>query len=74
MNNTEFKIGDKIYHASNSSVYWIIEKIENNEAFCSTLIKETLEQKKEKFTLTSIKKYKTPSIRVSGPRTRNTRF
>lgn len=65
MEETGFKIGDKIYHASNDRVLWIIEKVEGNEAYCSTLIKETLEHKKEKFTLTSIVKYKRPQIKTS---------
>jgi len=43
---SEFKIGDNIFHKSNSTIVWTIEKIENNEAVCSTLVKDTYEQKK----------------------------
>jgi hypothetical protein len=57
MNKETFQVGDKVYHISQPSIHWVIEKIDNKEAFCSTIIKETLEQKKESFSLTSIKKY-----------------
>lgn len=66
MSNPIFKIGDKVYHTSSPSIHWIIEKIVDNEAYCSTLIKETFEQKKEKFSLSSIKKYEATKIIVSG--------
>lgn len=60
---TEFKIGDEVYHKSNPSVKWIIERISSEyEIHCSTVIKETLEQKKEVFTSTSIKKCSDTSI------------
>jgi len=52
----EFNPGDKIYHMSLSSVVWIVEKVENDLIYCSTLIRGTLELKKEKFSPTSIKK------------------
>lgn len=67
---TDFKIGDSIFHKSNSTIKWIIESIDNNEAYCSTVIKETLEQKKEVFSLTSIEKCAEPKIYV-GSRKRN---
>ena len=56
MDNTDLKIGDKIYHLSNSRVAWVVEKIEHNLVFCSTLMINTLEQRKENFLITSIKK------------------
>jgi hypothetical protein len=56
MENAEFKIGDKIFHLSNSSVAWVIEKIENDLVTCSTLMRGTLEYRKENFSITSIKK------------------
>lgn len=65
-----FKIGDEIYHKSNPTIKWIIEKIDNNEIYCSTVVKETLEQKKEIFTVTSIEKCAEPTIYVS-PKKRN---
>ena len=65
MEKTEFKIGDKIYHASNSTILWIIEKIEDNDVYCSTVLKDSFEQKKEVFAMTSIVKYEKPKIRTS---------
>lgn len=67
---SEFKIGDQIFHKSNSSVKWIIERISGNDIYCSTVMKETLEQKKEVFTKTSIEKCAEPQI-IIGKRTRN---
>lgn len=64
MKNSDFEIGDSVYHKSNPSVLWTIEKIEGNEAYCSTIIKNTLEQKKEKLSLTSIIKYEPPQVRM----------
>lgn len=58
----KFNIGDEIYHKSNPTIKWIIEKIDNNEAFCSTIIKESFEQKKEAFAITSIEKCTSPRI------------
>jgi hypothetical protein len=74
MDKKEFQIGDKIIHKSNSSVIWIIERIENNEAYCSTLLKDTREQKKEKFILTSICHYSPPQIRVGTSSRRGNYF
>lgn len=51
-----FNIGDKVYHRSDSSIIWVIEKIEKDEAYCSTVIKETAELKKEKFALITLAK------------------
>lgn len=70
---SEFKIGDNIYHKSNPTIAWTIDKIENNEAFCSTLIKETYEHKKVIFSLTSIEKCAEPTIFI-GKRTRNNHY
>lgn len=67
---SDFKIGDKIFHKSNSSIKWIVERIDNNEVYCSTVIKETLEQKKETFAITSIEKCAEPKI-IVGKRTRD---
>lgn len=74
MDKKEFQIGDKIIHKSNSSVIWIIERIENNEAYCSTLLKDTKEQKKEKFILTSISHYSPPKIRFGTSSRRGNYF
>lgn len=70
---TDFKIGDEIFHKSNPTIKWVIERIDNNEAYCSTIIKETLEHKKEIFTLTSIEKCAEPKI-IIGKRTRNNNY
>lgn len=64
MDKMEFTIGEKVCHKSNSTIIWIIERIEGDEAYCSTLLKNTLVQKKEKFALTSIKKYEPPKVRI----------
>lgn len=56
MSDEEFKPGDKVYHRSNSSIVWVIEKIEKGEAYCSTLLKGTAELKKGKFLLTTLAK------------------
>lgn len=69
----ELKIGDNIFHKSDSTIAWTIEKIENNEAVCSTLIKDTYEQKKAVFTLTSISKCAESTI-IVGKRTRNNHY
>jgi len=69
----DFKIGDNIFHKSNSTVKWVVERIDENEAYCSTIIKDTLEQKKEVFALTSIEKCAEPKIYVSK-RTRNNHY
>jgi hypothetical protein len=73
MDKIDFKIGDKVFHKSNYFIVWIIERIENNEAFCSTILKDTMEQKKEKFALTSIEKHeqKQASIRTVSSRRNN---
>jgi hypothetical protein len=66
MDKTDFSVGDKIFHKSNASIIWIIERIDENEAYCSTVLKDTFEQKKEKFALTSIEKYvpRQPNLRT----------
>lgn len=66
----DFKIGDNIFHKSNPSIKWTIENIENNQAFCSTLIKETCELKKAVFSLVSIEKCAESGV-IIGKRTRN---
>ena len=67
---TDFNIGDEIYHKSNSSIKWIIERISDGEVYCSTIMKDTLEQKKEAFTITSIEKCAIPKI-IVAKKTRN---
>ena len=54
--NTEFNLGDKVYHKSNSSIIWVIERIEKekNEAHCSTLDGVTKELKRERFALITL--------------------
>lgn len=71
MNKPDIKVGDKIVHKSNKSVVWIVEEVEKDEVYCSTLLKDTKEQKREKFVLTSIEKYEPPphsSIKVISGR------
>lgn len=67
---SDFKIGDEIFHKSNSSIKWIIERINDNEVYCSTVIRETLEQKKEVFPITSIQKCAEPRV-IIGRKPRN---
>ncbi|CAM1364237.1 hypothetical protein [Tenacibaculum xiamenense] len=74
MSNIDFKIGDKIFHKSESRVTWIIESIENGEATCSTVIKETLEQKRQKFKLASIEKCGAETFRIGSTKRRNNHF
>ena len=69
----ELKIGDKIFHKSNSSIVWIVERINENEVYCSTVIKETLEQKKGTFNITSIEKCGEPRVYIAK-RTRDNRW
>ncbi|WP_367916375.1 hypothetical protein [Leadbetterella sp. DM7] len=59
---SDFKIGDEVFHKSNSSIKWIIERISENEVHCSTIVKETLELRKEVFTVSSLSKYEEPKI------------
>jgi hypothetical protein len=56
MNKIEFNPGDKVYHKSNSSIVWIIEKIENDEAYCSTVNNDTRQKSNERFALVTIAK------------------
>lgn len=56
MNNLEFNLGDKVYHKSDSSIIWVIENIENEEAYCSTLDIVTKKIQKEKFALLTLGK------------------
>ena len=56
MSETELKPGDRVYHLSLTSVVWVIEKLEESFAYCSTLQKDTLELKHAKFSITSIRK------------------
>jgi hypothetical protein len=67
---SDFKIGDEIFHKSNSTIKWIVESVNENEVYCSTVMKETFEQKKEVFAITSIKKCSEPKI-IVGRQTRN---
>jgi len=71
MSENSFKEGDKIFHKSNPSIAWIIEKIEGNDAVCSTVISETLEYKKHKFSIMSIEKCATNTVIVGGRKKRN---
>lgn len=67
----EFKIGDEVFHKSNSSIKWIIEKVFDQEIHCSTLIKETLEYREEVFSVTSIQRYVEPKTIVVTQRRDN---
>ena len=67
--------GDKVYHKSNSSIIWVVDKIEKDIAFCSTVIKDTFEKKEEKFYLTSISKVIHSGFGIHvGPGTRRNHF
>lgn len=74
MNNTTFNLGDKVFHKSDPLTIWIIEKIDNNEAYCSTLNNATKELKKEKFDLVTLEKKQADGglgIYVSGQHRKN---
>ena len=66
MDIKDVKIGDEIFHKSNSTIKWIVERINDseNEVYCSTVVKETFEQKKATFAITSIEKCAEPTITV----------
>ncbi|MEN5195546.1 hypothetical protein [Sphingobacterium faecium] len=70
----EFKIGDEVFHKSDSTQKWVIEKIDDDKVFCSTLVKETLKQVTNTFLKTSIKKCASPSITFGSSSRRNYRF
>lgn len=73
MDIKDIKIGDEIFHKSNSTIKWIVERIHDgeNEVYCSTVVKETFEQKKETFAITSIEKCAEPTITFSNRTNRN---
>lgn len=56
MSAMEFKPGDKVYHKSDSSTVWVIEDIEKEEAFCSTLDPQTKAKLKESFPIVTLVK------------------
>ena len=56
MSENEFQLGDKVYHRSDPSIVWVIEKIDKEEAYCSTLLKGSAELKKEKFLFPTLQK------------------
>lgn len=56
MSEEKIQPGDKIFHLTLDSVAWVVEKVEDDLVTCSTLVKGTLELKREKFTLNSVKK------------------
>ncbi len=75
MSNIEFNPGDKVFHKSDYTTIWIIEMIEENEVFCSTLLKDSKKLIKEKFSPTSIEKVETNSNPIFiGNKTRNNHF
>jgi hypothetical protein len=41
MTESKFKVGDRVFHKSDFTVIWVIERINENEAFCSTLLKDS---------------------------------
>jgi len=55
---SEIKIvpGDKVYHLTLTSVAWVVEKIEDDLVTCSTLVKDTLELRRQKFAISSVQK------------------
>lgn len=62
----EFEIGDNIFHKSNPTIVWTIEKIDNNDVTCSTLVKDSYELKKAIFTMSSIEKCAKPRITMGN--------
>ena len=58
----KIEVGDKVYHKSNSNIVWVVDKIETEEAHCSTIIKDTYEKKEVKFAISSLAKINDESI------------
>jgi hypothetical protein len=54
----KINVGDKVYHKSDSSTVWVVEKLgrENKEAHCSTLDSETKKLIKERFLVVTLGK------------------
>jgi hypothetical protein len=73
MEKIELKVGDKVFHKSDYTVIWVIERIDDSEVFCSTLLKESKKLLKENFSLVSIEKVddKSPSIIIGNKRGSN---
>lgn len=72
MIENEFKVGDRIFHKSDFTVVWVIERINENEAFCSTLLKDSKKLVKENFSLSTIVRAEDNApIVVVGARKRN---
>ena len=67
-----FVLGDEVYHKALASQKWVVELIENDKVYCSTVVKETLEKKVEWFSKDSIQKVdRSSSIMVSSNPKRN---
>lgn len=64
----QLKVGDLVFHKSSYTITWVVEQMDDREAVCSTIIAETLEQKKLSFLLTSLEKKKAPVFRERSPR------
>jgi|GEM_PF-3931484 len=73
METKDIKIGDRIFHKSNSTIAWVVERITGDEVYCSTVMKDTLEQKKETFSITSIDKCAESTFSIIR-RTHNNRY
>lgn len=72
MTESKFNVGDRVFHKSDFTVIWVIERINENEAFCSTLLKDSKKLVKENFSLNSIVQVEdnSPTV-VIGSRRRN---
>ncbi|PSK90740.1 hypothetical protein [Taibaiella chishuiensis] len=64
----QLKVGDLVFHKSNYTITWVVEEIKDREVGCSTIVAETLEQKKLTFLASSVEKKKTPVFRERSPR------
>ncbi len=64
----QLKIGDQVFHRSNYTIVWVVESISDQHAVCSTVVSETLEQKKQTFLMSSLDKRKEPVFRERSPR------
>ncbi|MBW8334255.1 MAG: hypothetical protein K0M40_19715 [Prolixibacteraceae bacterium] len=72
MTESKFKVGDRVFHKSDFTVIWVIERINETEAFCSTLLKDSKKLVKENLSLNSIVQVEDNSATlIIGSRRRN---
>lgn len=64
----QLKVGDPVFHKSNYTIVWVIEEIKGQHVTCSTVVSESLEQKRQTFLVSSLDKKKEPVFRERSPR------